>query len=296
MATSKTLLSKISNNLPTIKYVTALLLFGSNGIIASELSLSSSEIVFTRTLIGAAFLVFVFLFSKQKAAFREHKRDLFFIVLSGIAMGVSWVFLFEAYKLIGVSIATLAYYTGPVIVMLISIFVFKQRLSVIKVIGFFGVVIGMLLVNGLTAGQRVSGWGLGYGILAAFMYALMVLFNKRSVHINGLENPMWQISVSFVTVAVFVLFRQGFSFSPLNGQVVLILVLGVVNTGIGCYLYFSSIGHLPVSRVAIVGYLEPLSAVVFSVIFIHEILSITQVFGAALILAGAGLSEIERPA
>jgi drug/metabolite transporter (DMT)-like permease len=70
-----------------------------------------------------------------------------------------------------------------------------------------------------------------------------------------------------------------------------ILILGLLNTGIGCYFYFSSIGHLPVQTVAIFGYLEPLSAVTFSVMFLREILQPIQVLGAVLVIGGAVIAE-----
>lgn len=104
-------------NKAAFKYIAALLLFGSNGIVASYISLSSYEIVFTRTLIGALLLVLIFIASKQKVRFWSNKPHSLYLVISGAAMGASWVFLFEAYAQIGVSMATLAYYCGPVIVM-----------------------------------------------------------------------------------------------------------------------------------------------------------------------------------
>ena len=71
-----------------------------------------------------------------------------------------------------------------------------------------------------------------------------------------------------------------------------VLLLGVVNTSIGCYFYFSSIGHLPVQTVAICGYLEPLSALLFSATLLGEKLGFTQIVGAVLILGGAAFGEL----
>ena len=84
-----------------IKYLCALLLFGLNGIVASQISMTSYEIVFLRTLIGSVFLGVLFLLTKEKLTIKKHPRDLVFIVVSGIAMGTSWVFLYEAYQQIG---------------------------------------------------------------------------------------------------------------------------------------------------------------------------------------------------
>jgi drug/metabolite transporter (DMT)-like permease len=68
----------------------------------------------------------------------------------------------------------------------------------------------------------------------------------------------------------------------------------VLCTGIGCYFYFSSIGDLQVQTVAILGYLEPLSALFFSAAFLGETLSVLQLIGAVLILGGAAFSELFR--
>ena len=99
-----------------IKYLSALLLFGLNGIVASNIALSSYEIVFLRTLIGSTLLMILFLLGKGKFHIATHKKDALFIILSGTAMGTSWMFLYEAYQQIGVSLASLLYYCGPVIV------------------------------------------------------------------------------------------------------------------------------------------------------------------------------------
>ncbi|MEG6521040.1 DMT family transporter [Desulfotomaculum sp. 1211_IL3151] len=277
------------------KYIAALLLFGSNGIVASYIYLNSYEIVFLRTFIGSLFLILVFALSKQKVHFWENKSHFLYLVISGAAMGASWLFLFEAYTEIGVSIATLAYYCGPVIVMMLSPILFREKMTSAKLLGFLAVMIGMLCVNWQALSQGRTSWGLICGILSAIMYALMVVFNKKAVSITGLENSMCQLFTSFITVGIFIGLKQGFSVNMMQGNLIPILILGVVNTGIGCYLYFSSIGELPVQTVSICGYLEPLSALIFSAAILGEMLSPLQIAGAVLILGGAAFGELFRP-
>jgi drug/metabolite transporter (DMT)-like permease len=209
-------------------------------------------------------------------------------------MGTSWMFLYEAYAQIGVSLATLAYYCGPIIVMILSPLLFREKLASAKLLGFLAVIIGMLCVNGQALIQGRASWGLIFGILAAVMYAFMVIFNKKAVSITGLENPMWQLITSMITVAVFVGLKQGTSIQVMQGDLMPILILGVLNTGIGCYFYFSSIGELPVQSVAIGGYLEPLSALLFSAVLLGETMSLVQIVGAMLILGGAAFGELFR--
>jgi len=274
------------------KYITALILFGLNGIVASHISLSSYEIVFTRALIGSLFLVLIFAFSKQKVKFWENKLHFLFLLISGIAMGTSWMFLYEAYVQIGVSIATLVYYCGPVIVMILSPLVFREKMTSSRLVGFFAVIMGMICVNGQDSSEGGFSWGLICGLLSAFMYGFMVIFNKKAQNITGLENPMWQLIISFLTVAIFVGLKQGFFINHIQENLIPILVLGILNTGIGCYFYFSSIGNLSGQTVAICGYLEPLSTLFFSAILLGENLRPQQLIGAFLILGGAAFGEL----
>ena len=282
------------NEKPVFKHIAALLLFGSNGIVASHIFLTSNEIVFTRTLIGSLFLILVFIASKQQARFWRNKQHFLYLAISGVSMGACWMFLFEAYMQTGVSVATLACYCGPVIVMMLSPVLFKEAMTTFKLLGFFAVVLGMVCINGQAISQGTASWGVVYGILAAFMYALMVVFNKKAVSITGLENTMWQLITSFLTVAVFLVLKQGFTIHITFGDLWPILLLGIINTGIGCYFYFSSIGSLNVQTVAILGYLEPLSALFFSAMLLGEVLSPLQWIGALLVLGGAAFGELFR--
>ncbi len=277
-----------------LKYIFALLLFGSNGIVASLIHLSSYEIVLLRTLIGSLLLIAIFFIAREKLTFYKYKTQSIFLAVSGIAMGTSWIFLYEAYDEIGVSLASLAYYCGPVIVMMLSPFLFGENLTKIKVCSFLVVLVGIFLVNGTAFENGVSIWGLAYGLLSAVCYSLMVMFNKKAKDITGLENSMLQLFMAFITVAIFVGIKQGYRMEIDTQSIIPILVLGLLNTGIGCYFYFSSIGKLPVQTVAICGYLEPLSAVVFSVIFLKETMLPIQIIGAVLIIGGAILGEIRH--
>ena len=278
-----------------IKYISALLLFGLNGIVASNIPLNSYEIVFLRTLIGSVLLIILFLFSKGKFHIREYKKDTLFIVLSGIAMGTSWMFLYEAYKQIGVSLSSLIYYCGPVIVMVLSPLIFREKLTAPKLLGFGTVFVGIFLVNGNAAFNGSNSWGLFCGAMSAVMYFFMVTLNKQSKKISGMENACLQLVVSFLTVAVFVGIKQRFIINVPTNAWVWILVLGIVNTGIGCYLYFSPLSKLPVQTVAVCGYLEPLSAVVFATVLLGEKMTFIQIVGAVFIIGGAMIGELIKP-
>lgn len=274
------------------RYIFALLLFGSNGIIASFVDLSSQNIVLLRTLIGSILLILIFFISGGKLTFYKNKRQFLFLAVSGIAMGTSWMFLYYAYARIGVSIASLLYYCGPVIVMALSPLLFKERITANIIIGFLAVVVGVVLINGNAFDGNADVFGIASGLLSAIMYAFMVICNKAAKDIVGLENATLQLTIAFLTAAAFVGISQGYSMQIVPKSILPIFILGLLNTGIGCYFYFSSISKLKVQTVAICGYLEPLSAVIFSVIFLKEAMMPLQVIGAAFIIGGAMYSEL----
>ena len=289
-------MSEKENRLHFIKYIAALLIYGTNGVVASHIPLDSEQIVLLRTAIGSVLLVAIFLLSREKLTFYRYPKSAMFLAFSGVAMGLGWLFLFEAYRTVGVSVGTLGYYCGPVFVMALSPLLFGEALTRWKVLGFGAVVLGMVLLNGRVLGEGGSAWGLFCGIMSGVMLAALIICNKKAAPIDGLENSTIQLVTSFLIVAVVAGVQGGFAMEIPGRAWPYILLLGLVNTGFGIWLYFSSIGHLSVQTVAICGYLEPLSAVIFAVLFLAESLSPLQILGGALILGGAAFGELYRGA
>lgn len=286
----------------TQKYLLSLVLFGTNGIVANLIDLPSTFVVLARVALGAALLAGLVLFSRKNRnnlASKAHPKQALYLALSGAALGAAWLFLFESYHYIGVGVASLLFYCGPVIVMAVSPILFKTRLTAIKLVGFAAVLLGAFLVVGQGLGAGIAPAGLALGGMSAVMYALMVIFSKKVTDIRGLESSAVQLCGSLAIVAVYMLANAGLGTLALptaaqlsHFNVPAILCIGLLNTGFGCYLYFSAMGGLPVTRVAVLGYLEPLSAVVFSALLLGEAMTPANILGAALILGGAMYSEL----
>ena len=273
------------------KYFMGLLLFGSNGIVASHIDLSSYEIVFLRSSLGSILLIALFFITGHSFTAFSHKKDLVFIAASGVAMAADWLFLFEAYQQIGVSLSIIINYCGPAMAVIAAIVIFKDKLTVPKAVALISAMLGAILINGFAAKNDINTIGLVCAIFSAFSYAAMVITNKCSKNINGTENSVWQLFFAAVTVTIYMGYKSGWEMTVPAGNWPWILWLALLNTGIGCYFYFSSFSVLPVQTVAVCGYLEPLSAIFFSVIFLHEAMLPLQWLGAALIIGGAILSE-----
>ena len=286
----------------TKKYLLSLILFGSNGIVASLIDLPSVFIVLARVSLGAAALAAAVLLSRsarKNLQTPKHPRQAACLYISGAALGAAWLFLFESYRYIGVSVASLLYYCGPVIVMALSPMIFKTRLTAVKVSGFAAVVLGAFLVVGQGLGEGIAPLGLLLGGMSAVCYAIMVIFSKKVDKIDGVESSAVQLLGSFSAVVVYMAASAfaGTLSLPSAAQlahlnVAAVACIGLANTGFCCYLYFSSMGSLPVTRVAVCGYLEPLSAVVLSALLLGEPMTFANVLGACLILGGAIWSEL----
>lgn len=274
-----------------LKYIISVLLFGTNGVIAGFIPLPSNDIVLLRSLIGGIFVVSIFLITKSKWTFYRYKKDFFYNILSGIIIAGSWSFLYEAFHQVGVSLGTLLYYTGPVILIALSPIVFKEKLTTKKLISILIVVIGVFLINRGIGDSGGSLFGIFCGLMAAVCYTLMIIAGKKVERIPGLEKSVIQMIVTFLTVAVLWLIRNGLSFHFGNIPWLPVLLLGSI-TGIASYLYFSTLSELPAQTISISGYLEPLSAVVLSVLILKEQLFPLQVLGAVFILGGAIFAEM----
>ena len=286
----------------TEKYLASLVLFGSNGIVASMIDLPSIFIVLARVSLGAALLVGIVLLSRKARTNLQapaHPHQALYLFTSGAALGIAWMFLFEAYRYVGVGVASLLFYCGPVIVMALSPMLFKTHLTAQKVAGFAAVTLGAFLVVGQGLGEGVNPMGIFLGAMSAVAYAAMVIFSKKVTQIGGVECSAIQLCGSLAAVAVYLgasaaagtlALPSAAELAHLN--VPAALCIGLVNTGLGCYMYFSSMGELPVTRVAVCGYLEPLSAVVLSAVLLGEAMTPANVLGAVLILGGAVYSEL----
>lgn len=249
--------------------------------------MSSYEIVLLRSLFGSLLLIALFFCFGRKRTVRQNLKDVFFIGLSGIAMAADWLLLFEAYIQIGVSLSIIINYCGPAIVIAISILFFREKVYLSKIFSLIAAFTGVFLISGQATETGVNTLGLFCAILSAFAYSAMVIFNKMAQQITGLENATLQLLFALAAIAIFVGLKQGFHMDIATADWLPILWLGFINTGLSCYFYFSSIGNLPVQTIAICGYLEPLSAVLLSVIILHESMQPLQMVGAALIIGGA---------
>lgn len=280
-----------------ILFIAAMLIFGSNGVFASMLDMSGAQLVLMRTLLGGLVLLVIILASRSRTPREVLLREKWRLLLSGVCLGVNWVLLFEAYDLMNVSLATLTYYTAPVMVLVLAPFVLRERQNAMAYVGMAVVALGMLLAVGTDFGGEVTASGLVVGLGSAVFYAALMLLNKRISGVSGLNLTFIEIVVAAAVLLPYVFATEGGVPLPRDGRgIFALLFLCTVNTGLACWMYFSTMNRLPARGVALLGYFDPISALVFSALFLGERLSAVQLAGAVLVLAGAlvGQARLRR--
>ena len=273
-------------------YILAMLIFGTNGYLVAHLSLQGSQIVLVRTLVGGLLLTAIVLLRGgfDREAVHAEWRDLLF---GGVALGLNWVALFTAYRMLNVSLATLIYYAGPMLVLLFSPLLFGESLTPQKIAAVAIVAAGLFCITGSITSAGMSLTGLLASVLSALFYASLINFNKRIVKTGGMQTAALELDVAFVVVLIYVLLTAGIP-RPLKADIPYLLVLGLVNTGLAYMLYFTGLQKLPGQSVALISYVDPVSALVFSALLLHETMTPLQVLGAVLIIGGALLGELRR--
>lgn len=283
----------MSRSKSLIFFIASMVIFGTNGLIVANISLGSAEIVLMRTFLGSLFLLAVVLV-KRSFSFADLKADLVPATIGGAALGLNWVLLFSAYRSAGVGLSTLTYYCGPIIVLALSPVLFKEKLTWNKLLAIAAVAVGMFCITGdIEPGSDVQ-TGILFGGGAALLYASLIVANKRVKRLSGLNCAMYELIVAFFVVLIYLVASNvKLPVIPAAEDIVWVLVIGLVNTGLAYYLYFSSLQKLPGQTVALVCYIDPLTALLVSGAFLGEKLLAVQIAGAVLILGGACLGELK---
>lgn len=277
-----------------IQFVLSMIIFGTTGLIVRYIDLSSSETALLSSSIGCLFLVFVFFMMKKTIPWKLVKLNVYILLFSGIALGGNWIFLYQAYDHTTLTNATLGYYFAPVFVMILSPFILKEQLPVKKIICIGIAIIGMLMIvgNGVSASGTEDLLGIFFGLLAAACYAALMLLNKFIRLMGKLEITIIQLGITALLLLPYVFLTEGFGvFGVSRSSVPFIIILGIVNTGIGFWLFFSGMEKLKGQSIAMLSYVDPFVAILISAVILREHMTLVQILGGALLLGSTFISE-----
>jgi len=285
------------SNRAQVLIIVSMIIFGTLGPFVRNISVSSGELALYRAILATVLVGLFLIITKQKINFRSLGKELPLLIISGMAMGINWILLFEAYKYTTVSVATLSYYFAPVIVTIVCPFLFKEKLGTKQIICFIMSTIGIVMITGIAGskgGRDII--GILFGLGAAVFYASVILLNKFIKRVEGLHRTFLQFIAAVIILVPYVAFTSGITLGAMNSTGwICLLVVGIVHTSITYCMYFTAIKDLPGQKSAILSYIDPLVAIVVSVAVLGESISLPQMIGGVLILGFTLLNEIKLP-
>lgn len=273
----------------------SMVIFGTIGIFVRYIDLPSSLIAQIRGLSGSVFLLLVLAVKKGKMDWASIRKNLAVLVLSGIFLGANWIALFEAYRYTTVATATLCYYLAPILVMIASPFVLGEKLTGKKAVTILVALVGMVFVSGVGGSGFDAGQlkGVGLGLLAAALYAGVVIANRKLKNIGTYDTTIMQLGIAAIVLLPYNLLTVEFSALTLEPATLALLALvGIVHTGVAYWLYFGSIQHLSAQTAALLSYIDPITAIVLSALILGEPMTVPGIIGAVLVL-GATAADLK---
>lgn len=276
-----------SENRSRLMLIISMTIFGTIGLFVRNIPLASAEIALYRAVMAAVLIGGYLLVSRQKISLGKMRKEIPLLLLSGMAMGINWILLFEAYKYTTVSVATLSYYFAPVIVTAVCPFLFKEKMTAKQLVCFIMSTIGLVMITGVGDGSGGGNdlVGILFGLGAAAFYATVILLNKFIRQVGGIHRTFLQFLAAILILLPYVLLTGGVQIGSLNGiGWGSLLVVGLIHTGVTYCLYFTSLKELPGQKAAILSYIDPLVAVLMSVTILGEKMTLWQVIGGSLIL------------
>jgi len=283
-----------------LMFISSMLIFGTIGIFRRYIPLSSGMLAFARGLLGALFIYGYIKLKGKRLRGKIGLKKLLLLALTGAVMGINWILLFEAYNYTTVSVATLCYYMQPAIVILLSPLLFKERLTLKKLVCAALSISGMVLVSGVFEGVSLRTGdfrGIVYGLGAAAFYAFVIILNKKIQLEDAYYKTIIQLMSAAIILVPYLIVTESFNKISLKlPSFLMLLIVGIIHTGLAYVLYFGSIAVLKAQSVAILSYIDPVSALVLSGIFLRESLTFFGIIGAVLIIGSAMLSEINLKA
>ena len=273
-----------------------MIIYGTIGLFARAIPLPTSLVANFRGAVGAIFLLLVLYLQKEKLDFKAIRANLKVLIPVGAVMGFNWMLLFEAYRYTTVAVATVLYYLAPVVVVLVSPVILKEKLTLRRSIFVLIALVGMVFTSGIIQSGSGGSWnarGVVLALGAAVMYACIVLLTKFTRDIRSYDITIVELAISAVVLLPYNLLTVDFSAISIDGTGILMLaILCIVHTGIAYWLYFGSLPHLPAQTSALLSYIDPVVAILLSALLLHEPMDALCAIGAVLVLGSTVLSEM----
>ncbi len=257
-----------------IELMLSMTLWGTLGIFVLWSGMSAIDVAFYRCLIGASLMGCWLIKSKKRISF---DKDTAVVMLAGIFLVLNWVFLFKSFQVSSITIGNIAYYLQPIILIILGIFIYKEKVSLQKWMLILLALCGVLLtidLHNLQSPHIIL--GVIFALFAALLYSFLTLLMKR-VNLHYFNVIFIQLAVGVVILFPFIHFQALSSIA-----IICLITIGIIHTLLAYFLYYNAIKKTNFTQIAVLSYLDPIVAIATDVIFFNRQLNFYQITGVVL--------------
>jgi drug/metabolite transporter (DMT)-like permease len=267
----------------------AVLLFGLAGLFGKWIILPATIIVLGRAFFAALFLM-LFMWLKRERMFPNTQKGYKILVLLGIILAFHWVAFFQSIKLATVAIGLLTFSSFPIFTTLLAPLFFKDRIKLSDLLLAFVTFIGVAIVLPDFDFQNTYTRGFVWGILSGASFAVLSLLNKKQVATySGRFVSLYQNGVAALVLLPF-LFIEFFTFSTY--KLILLVILGVVFTGISHSLFINGMKTVKAETASIIASLEPVYGILAALVLLGEVPALNEIIGGIIILSATVMATV----
>jgi len=282
--TGVVVLKQFNSKLLGYSYVAvAAIIWGSNGVIVNSVPYDAYAIAFFRVLFASLTLLPIVLLTR-KPEMMSAARSWRVMLSLGLLLALGWTLLFHSMKLITIANAVLLNYTAPIFVALLAPLFLKEKLNKSTLLALAISVAGIAVIS-YQQNLQISDLnllGVILGLLAGLAYAGFIIASKKALSsFSSQVIAFYSYSVASIFLFPFVI---GTEFSSDLTSWMLLLVLGIFNTGFAVTLYLKGLAMIKAQKAVVLTYLEPASAVVFGFLFLSQQPTPHMLVGGFLIL------------
>lgn len=262
----------------------AVLLFGGTALFSKLIPLGALDITLLRCFVAAFVLALIVKAGKHKLLL-HCGRDYCIALGLGVVVSLHWVTYFASMQLSSIAIGMIAFFTYPVMTVLVEPFITGNRIQRVDIISGITVLIGViLLIPEANLGNDVT-LGIALGVLSAVLFTARNLLHKQYFSAySGPQAMFYQTAVAFIFLAPFHTVDINTIEQNIWG---LILLLGVVFTAAPHALFTSALRHLSAKTVSLVSCLQPFYGAVLALLLLGENLDLKTVIGGILVVTTA---------
>jgi len=264
----------------------------------NEKGLSSMDVVALRAYV-TLLAMSIFLLIYDRKLFKIKLKDIWCFLGTGICSILFFNFCyFSCINITSLAVAAILLYTAPAIVMILSFFLFKEKLKAKKIIALIMTFVGCVLVTGVV-GQSVplSGKGILVGLGAGLGYALYSIFSRYAIERGYQSFTITFYTFLFASIGSFFIsdFSQVITVATKEtGNLLLCLSFGIVCTVLPYLTYTLGLKYVENGKASIIASIEPVTATILGFFVFHEKLSIASIFGVFLVLAALILCNFKE--